>query len=319
VTDSPPAVTARAPAKLNLGLAVLGRRADGYHDLATIMQAIDRWDDLRLAPAPTLAFAGDDPAEPGSTNLALVALRRLLDHAGLAAGATIRLDKRIPVAAGLGGASSDAAAALLAGRRLLAPSLPDAALADLAAGLGSDVPFFLRGGTALATGRGDLLEPLPTPSDLVFLVVAPDVAIPRKTATLYAALTPSDVSDGTAVREQAGRLRRGQPLLPALLANAFSRPLTALRPDLAELPPLMRRLGAPDVALSGAGPSHYAVFDDPAAAERTAHALRAHLGRRASVFLARPVPTGATVDREGGMHRALPITLPAQPPRPPRR
>lgn len=282
-----PRVTVIAPAKLNLGLEVVGRRPDGFHDLVTIFQAVDVVDRLTLSPDATLRLTCDAPALATADNLALAALAALRAHAGTAAGARIDLAKVIPVAAGLGGASSDAAAALRGARRLWAVTISDAALADLAAGLGSDVPFFLRGGTALATGRGERLEALPSPS-LRFVVVSPRLLIPRKTATLYGALTATDFSDGTTVQRQAARLLEGKPLDPDLLVNAFARPLYALRPELADLPVLLRRHGATAVALSGAGPSHYAAVADPEAATRLAAALTDALRDAARVVVAAP-------------------------------
>lgn len=277
-------IAVRTPAKLNLGLEIVGRRADGFHDVVTILQALTIYDHLILASDDDLRIHVSDPALATTDNLVLTALRSLRERSGVAAGADIDIDKGIPVAAGLGGASSDAAAALLAGRRLWDVSVSEEALAELAAGIGSDVPFFLQGGTALATGRGEQLEALPSPIPGWFVVVSPRVAIPRKTATLYAALRREDFSNGDRVRDQADRLRAGRPLDPALLVNPFVRPLVALRPELSRVADEMRRAGAPVVALSGAGPSHYAVVHDAEAASTLAHDVRRRLGETAVVF-----------------------------------
>ena len=276
----------RAAAKLNLGLEVVGRRPDGFHEVVTILQAVSISDAITVRSAADLVVAASDPALGGDGNLALTALRRLREHAGGESGAEVWIDKGIPVAAGLGGASSDAAATLLAGRRLWEADASDDALADIAVGLGSDVPFFLRGGTALATGRGERLEPLPTVAAW-FVVVAPRVIIPRKTAILYAALTEVDFTTGGRVRAQADRLRAGQDIDPTLLVNAFEAPLFRLRPDLARVGDTLRRAGAPVVALSGAGPSRYAVVADAAAAVALATTVRAELGGTADVFVCR--------------------------------
>lgn len=280
-------VRERAPAKLNLGLAVVGRRDDGFHELVTIFQTVDLWDDVTLTAAPEVRLAGDDPAGDGERNLALVAAERLRRIGGGEGGLLVELRKRIPVAAGLGGASSDAAAVLRGGRALLAPAVSDVALAALAVGIGSDVPFLLDGGAALATGRGERLRPLPGAAGEAFVVVSPRVTIARKTARLFGALTADDYGDGAMVIEQAARWGRGEPLAPELLENGFTRPLLALRPELAELGTLLRRLGAPVVAISGAGPSHYVPFAEPAAAARFAVAADARLGRGAEVFVVR--------------------------------
>ena len=279
-----------APAKLNLGLEVIGRRDDAFHEIATIFLAIDLYDRLTLSPSTDLELSCDDESLAGEDNLALRALRLLRDETSHPAGARIHLRKRIPAAAGLGGASSDAAAALLAGRELWQLDVSDARLHDLAARLGSDVPFFLHGGCAVGRGRGDLLEPLPLPADLWFVVVVPDVRIPAKTASLYARLSPEDFSDGSLIAAQAARLISGLAPDVTLLGNAFARPLYAMVPELSALPDIMRDTGAEAVAISGAGPAHYAPVTDEAPAERIAARLRERLGDRAQVIVARPAP-----------------------------
>jgi 4-diphosphocytidyl-2-C-methyl-D-erythritol kinase len=295
---TPATVVWRAPAKLNLGLEIIGRRDDGYHDIATIFQAIGLHDRITLRPGDGLELEVADPSLGGDDNLVLRALEELRRRFMPNAGASVLLEKAIPAAAGMGGASSDAAAALLAGRKFWSLPVSDHQLARLAASLGSDVPFFLLGGTALARGRGEVLAPLPTPRAW-FVTLTPDVRIERKTATLYRALLPDDFSDGRRVQEQADRLRRGAPLDPALLGNAFKRPLLALRPELAEIPAMMRRHGASHVALSGAGPAHYAIFDDLEAATRCETSLRADPGVRGSVSVAAALesaPDSASTD-----------------------
>jgi 4-diphosphocytidyl-2-C-methyl-D-erythritol kinase len=278
-----------APAKLNLGLEVIGRRDDGFHEIATIFTAIDFYDRLTLSAATDLQLSCNDDSLAADENLALHALYLLREMANQS-GARIHLHKRIPAAAGLGGASSDAAAALLGGRELWGLNMSDATLRELAVHLGSDVPFFLRGGCAIGRGRGDRLEPLPSPAELSFVVVVPDVRIPAKTASLYARLSNADFSDGSHIASQAARLRAGLSLDVTLLENAFTRPLYAMIPDLGALPDIMRDAGAESVAISGAGPAHYAISSDAGQADAVAARLREQLGDRARVFVARPDP-----------------------------
>ena len=149
-------LTIRAFAKINLTLEVLGKRANGYHEVATVMQTIDLCDELTLEPSSGVSLRCSDPALETTDNLVLRAANLLREHAGGDSGAGMYLRKSIPVAAGLGGGSSDAAAALVGLRELwnLEEAVPD--LRPLAAALGSDVPFFLSGGTAIAEGRGDV-------------------------------------------------------------------------------------------------------------------------------------------------------------------
>lgn len=182
-----------APAKVNLTFEALGRRADGYHEVRTVLHAISLADEIAFAPADELSLAVEPPEEgafssaasdlAGDDNLVLRAARLLRREAGVKAGAAIRLRKRIPVAAGLGGGSSDAATTLRGLRRLWRLDLDADALRELAAQLGSDVPFFVTGGAALAEGRGERLTPLPpAQGNVVVMSPPPDgdgVAEPR--------------------------------------------------------------------------------------------------------------------------------------------
>lgn len=289
MTPRPLRVGIQAPAKLNLGLEVVGRRPDGYHEIVTIFQAISIYDDLELVPSADIRVASTDPSLAGDGNLITAALRLLGQATGTDQGATVSLTKRIPVAAGLGGASADAAAALLAARQLWGAAVADDQLRQLAQQLGSDVPFFLATGTALGTGRGDEIEALPPLTNAWFVVVSPAMRIPRKTPTLYAALQAGDFSDGSAVHRFAAMLgnQHGAPNEPP--PNPFARALYALRPELTTLPAKLAAAGATTIGLSGAGPSHFALFREPEQAKAVAARLRASLGEAAQVRLATPV------------------------------
>ena len=148
-------------AKINLTLEILGKRADGYHEVRTVMQTVGLADRLEVSAAADLSFTCSDPALATPDNLVYRAARLLQADYGARAGAALRLEKRIPVAAGMGGGSSDAAATIVALNRLWNLQLSPTEQRRLAAALGSDVPFFLTGGTALATGRGERITPLP--------------------------------------------------------------------------------------------------------------------------------------------------------------
>jgi 4-diphosphocytidyl-2-C-methyl-D-erythritol kinase len=248
-------LTTACPAKVNLGLEIIGRRPDGYHDLVTIFQTIDLTDTLTVAPAGDLMLACSVPALATDDNLCLRAARLLREVTGVRQGAHLTLTKRIPAAAGLGGGSSDAAGSLRLLNALWETRLATAELATLAARLGADVPFLLHGGTALATGIGDQLEGLPDSPPRWLVLVAPLVAIDGKTARLYRALTPADWSDGARTLAQAGRLRAGRPLAPDLIVNAFARPLHALAPAVAAAEVALRQAGATVVFPAGSGPT----------------------------------------------------------------
>ena len=297
-------IDATACAKINLGLAITGKRPDGFHEIVTILQTVGLCDRLTIeaaddAAGDRLSLESPEIAAPtGSDNLALVALGALRRVTG---GGPVRvtLAKAIPAATGLGGASSDAATALLAGRAFWDPALPDAVLARIAAEVGSDVPFFLGGGAALATGRGEVLVPVPPLRGVWIVLVMPVLAepIPRKTATLYGLLGAEDRSSGATVREQADRLRAGKPPEPALLGNAFERPLLALRPELRAVGEAIRRAGAPFVAVSGAGPAHYTIVRGGREGRRLAARVRADLGDAATVAVVAAVAERPVVRR----------------------
>jgi 4-diphosphocytidyl-2-C-methyl-D-erythritol kinase len=254
-----------APAKINLGLEIIGRRADGYHEIATIMQAITIFDRLTLRPAQEWSFSfdagdrsGDLLAELRSDhNLVIRAARTFEEKVGLRSKAAIALRKLIPVAAGLGGASSDAAACLW-GLCALSGIVPTRSqLDELAAELGSDVAFFLCGGTAYATGRGEVLTPLPRPRFTWFVVAAPMRRLEQKTATMYALLRAEDFSSGDRIGRLAALIRQGVSPDPCLLHNGFARVVAEVFPEAHALRSALTTAGAPFVALSGAGPVHY--------------------------------------------------------------
>ncbi len=282
-------VHALAAAKVNLGLEVLGKRPDGYHDIATVMQTVSVFDRLSFAPTEGTITGVSDPDLAGDDNLVLQAARLFRGHVHAFRGVSIALTKRIPSAAGLGGASSDAATTLVALSRLTNSELPSASLLDLATQLGSDVPFLLRGGTALAECRGERLRRLRPLAGLWFVLVTPAMNIPRKTATLYAALSPADFSSGKSVQKLAAAIESGLATDPEWLTNAFQRPLLALRPDLVEVERQFADAGAPFVALSGSGPTFYTIVATIADARRIARKLRRALPRETRVLVCRPV------------------------------
>jgi 4-diphosphocytidyl-2-C-methyl-D-erythritol kinase len=241
-----------AAAKINLALEVLGRRDDGYHEVVTVLQAVDLSDRLVLEDADTLELrttASDVPTD--GSNLALKAAQRLSEAAGSSRGARITLDKRIPVAAGLGGGSADAAAVLVGLNRLWALRWPVARLAEVAARLGTDVPFFLRGGAALGTGRGEQLAPLPS-CGLALVLVNPRVA--ASTAEIYSGVVPAMYSDGGRARGMVEALRSREPgRVAATLGNTLERVASARYPDVEQMEAALLAAGALGAAMSGSG------------------------------------------------------------------
>lgn len=276
-----------APAKINLGLEVIRRRNDGYHDIRSILAMVDLADELEIVISdhPGTRVAGM-PDVPAGDNLIVRAADRFTAATGIPAGYDIAVTKHIPSPAGLGGASADAAATLVALNALHGEPLGVHELAAAAAGLGSDVPFFIRSTVAKVSGRGIELVPLPS-IDGTMLIAAPKIAMAAKTATLYRMLTPADMTDGSRVEALAGSITAGVPIDPALLGNAFARPLMELVPEVARVKEQMQQAGCPAVALSGAGPAHYALFRDKEQAATAAHRLRDAVGPGVAVHVAR--------------------------------
>ena len=259
-----------APGKINLALVVGPARADGKHAVATVLQRVGLADRIVLDPAPALQVEGFE----GDT-LVTAGLEALAEVAGTEPRWAVRIEKEIPVAAGLGGGSSDAAAALVLANRALDRPLPPDRLHELAGGLGADVPFFLTEGPQLGEGDGSSLTPLELPQQFTVLLVLEDGAAKASTASVY---DDFDRRDGANGYDE----RRSQ-LLAALAAGD----LAALPPnDLASSPLAdeLRSLGAFRADVSGAGPAVYALFDDPEAAS----AAGDRIGAKGRVWILRP-------------------------------
>jgi 4-diphosphocytidyl-2-C-methyl-D-erythritol kinase len=256
-------VVAEAPAKLNLALAVLGRRDDGYHDLLTVFQAIDLTDSLLLKerdePGVYLRIEGTEPVPPGSDNLVVRAGEVLLRETGLRRGAEIVLTKRIPVGAGLGGGSSDAAAALLGLEALWGVDVGADTRAALALELGSDVPFFLLGGTALGEGRGERLTSLPPPPSCGWVLIVPDWRL--RTADVFGALPMPLTNAAQEVRILVDALRQGEwGRFAGHLVNDLEVGVVRIQPRLAAIKAGVLAQGAAALGLTGSGSAMFALF-----------------------------------------------------------
>lgn len=263
-----------APAKINLTLEILYRRADGYHQLRTVLQELALADTILLDEAPEgrLEFFCDDPRLPlDEANLACRAAVLLQDAYAPGRGARISLQKKIPVAAGLGGGSSDAAAVLKGLNRFWGLDLPREKLHGLAARLGSDVPFFLYGSTALGEGRGDIIHPLPSfPHAFVLLACLPQAAL--STPLVYRALNWEKNNKGEKtslfvrlLKERLEQENSSEDLFERLLGLMVNDLEAAAFKLLKELIPLKQRLRQLGLAtlLSGSGPTMFAVSRDP--------------------------------------------------------
>jgi 4-diphosphocytidyl-2-C-methyl-D-erythritol kinase len=260
-------------AKINLTLEVLGRRDDGYHEVRTILQTIDLADWLDIQPAPTLLVECDDTSLNGEANLVWRAAVALAQSQGIEPKARIFIRKGIPAGMGLGGGSSDAASALVALNRLWGLYLSVEDLAQVAADVGSDVPFFLWGGTALAEGRGERITPLPPLAPVPVLLICPKETMPGKTARLYSRLTPAHYSDGGTTCRALKTLRAGQSVADSI-CNVFEEVAFREFPGLGQLYRRVEGLSAARPHLSGAGPALFCLPSSEEEHQRVAKALQ---------------------------------------------
>ncbi len=280
-------ITRTAPAKINLGLEVLRRRPDGYHEINTLFATIDLVDRLQLTPredgAVTCRIVGDEKlaAEGEEENLCSRAARRLFEEAGSSRGVEIVLEKVIPTGAGLGGGSSDAAATLLGLRELFEIECNDARLREIGLELGSDIPFFINGGVALGRGQGEILTPVNVELPWHLLLVNPGIHVPTPKA--YRLIGRSDERPGS---DLVAKVRRGvddPSTLPALMVNDFERPVFEEWPAIAAI---HRRLAAQKgvlhAGMSGSGSTLFGLFAEQGEAVTAAREFGeyfTHVGR----------------------------------------
>lgn len=265
-------------AKLNLFLSVLGRRGDGYHELQGIFHSVDLVDDLVVEPSDSgdisvdvTSADGGNPLPEMTENLVYQAAVSLRERTGFDRGASLRLTKRIPIGGGLGGGSSNAAGALLALDRFWGLHLEQAVLLELAADLGSDVPFCLAGaGTSLVGGRGEQLAPLPPPPTLLWFVLGVS-DIPLRTPQVYEELADEEIGVEQSPAPMTMALAAGDVgEVAALLSNDLEAPALRLRPELEEKKSALLDAGALGAGLSGSGPTLFGVAASRSEAQEVA-------------------------------------------------
>ena len=258
-----------APAKINLTLEVMGKRSDGFHEIRSIMQMINLCDRLSFQAGDKLEFKSNSPGWVAEKSLIAKAARLLQETTGCSLGAVITVEKHIPLVGGLGGDSSDAAATLRGLNQLWELGLPKKKLLELAFKSGSDVAFFLEGGTALAEGRGEIVTPLPPLPRMWVVLVIPDIPrLPEKTRQLYERLKVSHYTHGQITRQMAAKLREGGGLPVNLLFNTFERVAFTAFPVLSDYRELILKAGASQVHLAGSGPTVFTLHKDKAQAEK---------------------------------------------------
>ncbi len=267
-------ITAHAYAKINITFEVLGRRRDGYHDVSTVLQTIDLKDTIEFELASSLRIDCDNIELSSSDNLVLKAAKLLKKESGYKGGAEITLKKGIPVAAGLGGGSSDAGATLLALNKLWELKLSTVSLVEIAAALGSDVPYFIYGGTALAGGRGERITPLPPLPQSWVVLLKPSVLIPElKTKAMYGALHPSHYSKGEHTKRAVSAIERGIVKGELSLYNAFDAVAFEMYEGMEWYWKQFASAGATEVHLAGSGPTLCAMLTDKGRAEKLSRSL----------------------------------------------
>jgi 4-diphosphocytidyl-2-C-methyl-D-erythritol kinase len=268
-------------AKVNLRLDILGKRPDRYHEVRTIFQTISLHDDVTLRPSKSsgvsLRIQGNESLslEPVRKNLVYAAVDSLRRELKIRSGVEIDLRKKIPAGRGLGGGSSDAAAALRGYLRLTRRNVPAARLMEIAASLGADVPFFLFGGRALGIGRGDEIYPLPDVPKLTLLVVSPkDIHVPTPDAYRWLKAPALTKSRSTSKLWKFCSLCWSMPAVAGAqgsgLSNDFERPVFQRHPQLAQIKRALLQRGATEASLAGSGSAVFGVFPSPALARRAA-------------------------------------------------
>jgi 4-diphosphocytidyl-2-C-methyl-D-erythritol kinase len=277
-------------AKVNWNLRVLGKRPDGYHELDTVLQTISLHDTITLTvtESPEIILSCDDRFLPtGADNLVYRAATALQARFAPAKGVHIRLEKRIPAQAGLGGGSSDAAATLLALTHLWQANAPVQKLLEIASDLGADVPFFFFGGTARGVGTGKDLAPLPDAPDQFLLVLKPNASI--QTSLAYKSLKPRSLTSAEAKTilssSQQGEI--SDSFDSKVLQNDFEPVVFELEPEIKRAKVTLMKAGAEAALLAGSGSAVFGIFDSGDAQERAIQVIELEAGWR--VFPCRTV------------------------------
>jgi 4-diphosphocytidyl-2-C-methyl-D-erythritol kinase len=268
-------ITVKAPAKINLTLEVLGKRPDGYHEIRSVIQAISLFDTLHFSDAKDVKIRSSLAGWLAEQSIIPKAVNLLQSHTGYKNGVAIEIEKHIPLMAGLGGDSSDAAAVLLGLNELWQLNLSRDNLLELVPQLGSDVAFFLYGGTALISGRGEKITPLPPFSHHYVIMVNPSVPHRQgKTALAYATLRSSHFTDGRITEQLMAALKSGKEATPKYLFNTFENVFFTRGTELTTYRSHIRKMNAPQVHLAGSGPGLYMLLKDRNRAEDLVMQLR---------------------------------------------
>ena len=262
-------LTLIAPAKVNLTLEVLQKRPDGYHEIRSVLQAVSLCDRLSFKPNDKIIFECDSPLWQAEKSLVGRVVEAIKRHTGVSNGVLIQITKGIPLSSGLGGDSSDAAAILQGLNQLWELGIPPGELAGIAGTLGSDVTFFLSGGTALAEGRGEFISPLPEMLPVWIVLLMPHLERPEfKTGAMYSRLSPQHFTSGDRTEALIARLTRGESIRSNYLYNIFESVAFKAFNGLEKYRDGFQNIAGEPVHLAGAGPALFALFSDAEKAAR---------------------------------------------------
>ena len=265
-----PDIKIYSPAKINLSLEILRKRNDGFHEIKSIVQTVSLSDIIEISSHENIEVNVLNACIPIRENLVVKAAQTLQKFTGCYKGAKITINKRIPLAAGLGGGSSNAATVLRTLNGLWDLNLPHEQLLSLASELGADVPFFLTGGTAFIEGKGEKVRSIPNSKENWYFIVVPNTQTVDKTRKMYSLLDDDSLTKGFLTRKLEARLRMGGDLPSELMFNGFYSPSKDAFEDLPDFVNILQALGAKETHLSGSGPALFCRI----ANETVGHAMR---------------------------------------------
>lgn len=265
----------KAYGKINLGLDVIRKRPDGYHDLDMIMQMVDVYDDViieKKAGEEIVVKADAAVLSNGKDNLAYMAAKMLFDEFGIKSGVEITIHKRIPIAGGMAGGSSDCATTLIGINEMFNLGLSKQQLMERGVKLGADVPYCVLGGTAIARGIGEVLTPLPTPPQCHVIIAKPPISV--STAYVYGHIRPDEITKRPDIEQMTLAIKE-QDLnkLSDLLYNVMEEVTVSEYPVIEKLKSIMLEKGALNSIMSGSGPTVFGLFDDREKAQAAMRAL----------------------------------------------
>ena len=249
----------KAPAKVNLSLEILGKRVDGFHDISSIIQTISLFDKLQIEIDDELTLESPGFDLDPNENIVFLAAKNMREKYAVNFGARMVLQKEIPVSAGLGGGSSDAAAAIKILNKIWSLNLPLQELIAFASTIGSDIPFFLEGGTSFVQGRGELIRELPDCHLGWIVIIVPNIELENKTKTMYSYLIEDSHTSGGLSRKLEARIRNGGDCPPQLMFNGFLDLAKTTMPGIKEAIRIFNKVGVQEIQLAGSGPSLFTI------------------------------------------------------------